>query len=412
MNFNKWTLALAAAGVVSLGSVVQAEEAQHPVNTAVSSTTLSGYVDTSAVWKFGTGNANLPGRSFDGADKQDGFNLNVVKLSLEKPLDEGQWSAGYKADLLFGPDAEQYQRAIGGGTPDQVGIQQAYVALRAPVGNGIDFKMGVFDTIVGYESFDSYKNPNWSRSYGYAIEPLQHTGVLASYQATDWLGLSAGVANTASSRINERGSRFLNAFNPVTNAPITGDVDESEKTYMGGITLTAPESMGFLKGATLYGAIINGLNGSAYATDNRLTQYYAGATIPTPLEGLSVGASYDYRANGMPSKTGSSYANAVAGYLSYQATEKLKLNNRFEYASGTKGTFFYDDSTDASIVTPRHNDEVIADTVTVDYSLWANVITRAEFRWDHYLDSNPGAFGGSNLDNNALSLALNVIYKF
>ncbi len=397
MNFNKWTLALAAAGVVSLGSVVQAEEAQHPVNTAVSSTTLSGYVDTSAVWKFGTGNASLPSRSFDGADKQDGFNLNVVKLSLEKPLDEGQWSAGYKADLLFGPDAQTYQQIIGGGAPDQVGIQQAYVALRAPVGNGIDFKMGVFDTIVGYESFDSYKNPNWSRSYGYAIEPLQHTGVLASYQATDWLGLSAGIANTVNSSINQRAFRTPEGW-----------ADESEKTYMGGVTLTAPESMGFLKGATLYGAIINGLNGPAYATDNRLTQYYAGATIPTPLEGLSVGAAYDYRANGMAGKVDSSYANAVAGYISYQATEKLKLNNRFEYASGTKGTFF-------TIADNRHNDEVVADTVTVDYSLWANVITRAEFRWDHYLDQNPGAFGGnatSDLDSNAFSLALNVIYKF
>jgi len=103
MKCNKWTLALAAAGVVSLGSVAQAEEAQHQVLTALSSTTLSGYVDTSAIWKFGTDNhgpgsgviPTIPGRTFDGtADKLDGFNLNVVKLTLEKPLDEGQWSAG------------------------------------------------------------------------------------------------------------------------------------------------------------------------------------------------------------------------------------------------------------------------------------------------------------------------------
>src|ERR1044071_3854504 len=106
MKCNKWTMVLAAAGVVSLGSVVQAEEAQHQVLTALSSTTLSGYVDTSAIWKFGTDNHNggtvIPGRVFDGtSDKLDGFNLHAVKLVLEKPLDEGQWSAGYKGALFF-----------------------------------------------------------------------------------------------------------------------------------------------------------------------------------------------------------------------------------------------------------------------------------------------------------------------
>ena len=407
MNFNKWTLALAAAGVVSLGSIAQAEEAQHAVATALSSTTLSGYVDTSAIWKFGTGNNQMPGRSFDGANKQDGFNLNVVKLTLEKPLDESQWAAGYKADLLAGPDANAYRGIIGASAED-FAIQQAYVSLRAPVGNGLDLKMGVFDTIVGYETFDSYKNPNYSRSYGYNIEPLQHTGVLASYQVAEWLGLQVGVANTISSPINGRAWR-VNGNGGWQKAA------ESEKTYMAGVTLTAPESMGFLKGATLYGAVINGLNGAASATTSDMTHFYTGVTLPMPVTGLSVGASFDYRSNGSVGRQGSSYANATALYLSYQATEKLKFNNRAEYASATKGTFFADDSFVAPANFQRHNDEVVADTFTVDYSLWANVVTRAEFRVDHFMDGGPGAYGGvgaSQLDKNALSLALNVIYKF
>src|SRR5436190_347301 len=147
MKFNKWTLALAAVGAVSLASVVQAEE-QHQVMTALSSTTISGYVESSAMWKPGTdsGTAFLPGRTFDGQDRVDGFNLHAVKLSLEKPLDEGQWSAGYKADLVFGPDANYYSTALNGGgvNTGDFAVKQAYVALRAPVGNGIDFKVGVF----------------------------------------------------------------------------------------------------------------------------------------------------------------------------------------------------------------------------------------------------------------------------
>jgi hypothetical protein len=106
MKFNRWTLALAAAGVLNLGSVAQAEEAaQNQVLTALTSTTLSGYVSTSAIWKFGTGNANLPGRSYDGPSKQDSFNLDVVKLSLEHPIDESMVS-GYKFELLFGRTRE------------------------------------------------------------------------------------------------------------------------------------------------------------------------------------------------------------------------------------------------------------------------------------------------------------------
>src|SRR5918993_5010262 len=111
MRYNKWTLALASAGVIGLGtSATKAEEpTQHALMTALSQTTISGYVDTSAIWAPASPNGVLWGRSFDGTpDKLDGFNLHAVKLRLEKPLDEGQWSAGYMADLVFGPDANYY----------------------------------------------------------------------------------------------------------------------------------------------------------------------------------------------------------------------------------------------------------------------------------------------------------------
>ena len=106
MKYNKWTVALAALGVVSLASAARAEEKASPVSTALASTTISGYVDTSAQWNFGTGNDNMPPYKFGGADKADGFNLNVIQLRIEKPLDEQDWAAGYRADMWFGPDAK------------------------------------------------------------------------------------------------------------------------------------------------------------------------------------------------------------------------------------------------------------------------------------------------------------------
>src|SRR5882672_6408166 len=48
MKFNKWTLGLAAVGVVSLASAARADEKMSQVQTALSNTTLSGYVDVAA----------------------------------------------------------------------------------------------------------------------------------------------------------------------------------------------------------------------------------------------------------------------------------------------------------------------------------------------------------------------------
>src|SRR3954462_3575783 len=87
MKLNPWTVALVGAGIVSLPSVTRADEKIVALQTAIASTTLSGYVDTSAQWNIGTGNANLPPYAFGGTSKADGFNLNVVKLQLEKPMD-------------------------------------------------------------------------------------------------------------------------------------------------------------------------------------------------------------------------------------------------------------------------------------------------------------------------------------
>src|SRR5262249_32745496 len=134
----------------------------------------------------------------------DGFNLDVVKVSIEKPLDEAQWAAGYKVDLLFGPDANTFATTSTGAATSDFGIKQAYVALRAPVGNGLDFKVGVYDTPIGYEVFDAGENPNYTRSWGYTIEPTTHTGVLGTYQFSESISASAGIANTFGPVINQR----------------------------------------------------------------------------------------------------------------------------------------------------------------------------------------------------------------
>ena len=378
MQSNRWTLALYTLGLISLAALTRAEE-QTSLLTALSATTISGYVDTSAIWLFDTGNS-LVGRSFDGPDKQDGFNLNVVKLQLEKPLDDSGWAAGYTVGLLFGPDANTLASASSGEASSDFAVKNACVTLRAPVGNGLTFKAGVWDTLVGYEVLEAGNNPNYSRSFGYYIEPIIHTGLLASYPVANWLSLSAGVA--------DRGD--ANSIN--SRAGI-----ESLKTYLGSFTLTAPESYGVLRGATLTGGIVD--SGVAGAKD--WVNLYLGATLPTPVKGLGLGVAYDYRANAL---FDGSYENALAAYLNWQATGKLKVNGRVDYATGSRSAYGVPE--DAN----HPNVRLLGLTATLDYSLWANVISRAEIRWDHSLTGQGFLVDGTR--ENACSLALNVIYKF
>jgi hypothetical protein len=416
MKFNKWTVGLAAIGVVSLASAARADEKMSPVQTALSNTTLSGYVDVSAQWNFGQQNGlygvvgNTPGYAYGGINKADGFNLNAVDIALDKPMDEGSWAAGYHVELMAGPDNPTKLNVgtvagINSGpivsqvSSPLVGLRQAYITLRTPVGNGIDWKLGVFDTIIGYESTSSPLNPNYTRSFGYSLEPTTHTGVLASYKVGDSLTLTAGVAD---------GSNIGTLVQPVNGRAAL----ETQKAYMGAIALTAPDSWGALKGATLNLGVINsvdsnvvgGLTGGLVNTFGT-TSLYAGLMIPTPNSKLKFGSSFDYVElhNKTAANPGCDSTWNVAVYGNLQATDKLSFNARAEYL----------DDSSAKLIYGTQAEEV---TFTTQYNLWANVLSRVELRWDHVehgksFDQTAATVFTPN-KSNAFMLAFNVIYQF
>jgi hypothetical protein len=404
MKFNQWTLGLAALGLVSLTSAARADEKPSAVMTALSATTLSGYVDTSAQWNIGDGVTHTPNYGFGGAAKADGFNLNVVDLNLEKDADAADgWGAGYRVELWLGPDASTLATSSTGFSTD-FAVKNAYVDLKAPVGNGIDFKIGTFDTPIGYEVADSPNNPNFTRSWGFTIEPTTHTGVLSSYTINDMVSVSAGVADTFGPIINQR------AVDPSLTTR------ESYKTYMASATFTASTNWGWIGGSTLSGVIINGFNGGSPAVGGAQadqTSFYIGASMNTPWTALKVGAAYDYadvRSQGLtkpfpgsPTIGAAGYANAGSLYTTWQATEKMSVNGRAEYASFANPTFGIPS-------------KIMALTGTVSYDLWKNVLTRAEIRWDHALDGSH-AFGGTSTtgtgtQRDSFEMIANVVYKF
>ena len=400
MKFNKWTVGLAAVGVVSLASAARADEKMSALQTALSNTTFSGYVDTAATWRPGTdqtpaGGPNLPGYSFA---KNDGFSLNAVDIAIDKPEDDSPWAAGYHVEWMVGPDAVVTTPA-GANT----GIRQAYLTLRTPVGNGLDWKVGVWDTIVGYESNSDPLNPNYTRSYGYTMEPTTHTGVLATYKINDMLTVQAGMADGSNVAGGPGG---LNGVSTI----------ESQKAYMGDIQFTAPDSAGWAKGATMTVAIINS-DGTGAANPGS-TSLYAGMTLPTPVSILKIGSCFDYLDIHNGHILGNSSDDSVwniAFYGSVQATDKLSFNLRAEYLS-TADLSIADANAILGGVAGVYGKNTAEElTATVQYNLWANVISRAEIRWDHTehnngVGANPAA--GVPFRNNDFLLALNLIYQF
>jgi len=404
--------------VVSLASAARADETKmEHVQTALSNTTLSGYVDTSAMWNTGSQNGasgtptattgGLPPYT-PGGTHGDGFNLNAVDLALDKPMDESPWASGYHVEMMFGQDAIQANAQASN-------IRSAYVAVRTPIGNtAIDWKMGVWDTPLGYESSSAPLNPNFTRSYGYFLEPTSATGILATFKANDVLSLSAGVANASTGNAQ-------NGYSTATPPAGGGTAYESQKAYIGLVTLTAPDTWGWMKGATLTGGIINADVASAPNGGGR-TWLYVGSVIPTPVEGLKFGVAFDYvdyhNANTTPPGPGFNPANdniyAVAGYLNYQCNDKLSFGVRGEVLNGDGAGFSTSPIGQFGSNQYAINGHTVTElTATVTYKLWENVLSRVEARWDRAgAKAWDNANGSGPTHQNEFLLAADLCYQF
>ena len=352
MNVNKWTVGLAAAGLVSLASVAQAQEAKETVKTLVASTTVSGYVSASYTWIPGVTQAATTLAHSD--SRNDRIALDVVSLTFASAKGDGEWAAGYKVQAWLGPDASTLTTSSDG----DVQIKNAYIDLRAPIGSGLGIKVGVFDLPFGMEGGDRTGNAHYSHSLGYGLEPTQLTGVQLDYKVSDAVSVTAGVANSSSPLINSSGAN--------------GD----RNTYFGAITFKAPDSLGMLKGTEVTAGIINGeASGSAV----NLSNYYVGIALPTFVTNLKVGVALDFKQN-----NGGNNDDQITGiYAAYKVSDKLTANLRAEFGE----------------ITAVDRESY---TATLRYALWANVLSQLEYR----LDTKSGANSTAN------AVIANLIYSF
>lgn len=353
------------------------------VETAKAGVVLSGYVDVGYIYNFnGTEGGTRRGPN-DSTAKGD-FNVNAVKLTLEKPLtDANELQAGFRVDLMMGEDISTNggNGAVSGPefSSDSLLVEQAYVAIRAPYGNGIDIKAGKFVTWLGYEVIERPANLNitYGNLFFNAI-PLYHTGVSAEYAFNDTI--DGGVAIT-------------NGFNNDSTGAVAGN---SEDGYgvMAKLNITNEGGNANIYNAIYYGFGSGGLgvgsdrdifvwdtwgNWAPVAFDDKLLLGY----------NVDIGVQEDY------------FYWGAALYAKYQFTDVFSLAGRADYLSS--------DSESGAFNTPAGNGSGNTDTwsytLTAGFDLLENLLVRAEYRVD--ID-NDFAIGSDALH----TVALQAVYTF
>ena len=129
---------------------------------------------------------------------------------------------------------------------------------------------------------------------------------------------------------------------------------------------------------------------------------YIGATISTPIEGVAIGVAYDDRV--WENSGGHTESDSVGVYATYSLSEDASISARYD--NGTVQFLSFEDSFDNL-------------ALTLDYSIWDNVLTRFELGWE----SGVGAFGTQAVSQfrdvydgapagSSSYFALNAFYRF
>lgn len=116
------------------------------------------------------------------------FFLDGVELDLAKSFGE---NVRLRADLDFA------RTASSGFLYPAFVLEQAYATANIPLGNGIEFLLGRFNTPIGFEAADASENDTISKSViGTGLRPTNNTGVKIYYAFSDLVDLHFYVVNT------------------------------------------------------------------------------------------------------------------------------------------------------------------------------------------------------------------------
>jgi hypothetical protein len=321
------------------------------------------------------------------------FSFDAAKLDISKAA-ANPGEAGFALEMLYGQNGDILRRAADPGntfsgfgnatSDDGVFIQEAYGAYNL---NGITFKLGKFETLMGYEVLDSYKNPNVTHGllFTWAI-PLYHEGLLATGSFAEGFSWSAGIVNGFNNVIENNDAKAFIGQLAATSGPISGSLNVFWGAEASDNTASvSPNGPGSMDPYKIFDAVLN-----FAATDT-----------------ISLWANADYGLQKDQAVVGQAN-NKDADYWGLALGGKIKLTDKLGFA--LRGEYLRDDDAlrlgsfmPAGLPSDNARVKLYSLTGTVSYMLAKDLMMRGEVRWDHADDDLNAPTGAIFPDSAAAS---------
>jgi Putative beta-barrel porin-2, OmpL-like. bbp2 len=349
---------------------------------------IAGYLDTGYTWSSNHPHhpANISGRYFD--KDYNKIEFNDFHIAIDKP--EKDWGVGFHLSGDFGRTGELLREATLWGKTlhkePSAELREAFMTTTIPIGEGLQFKGGLFVTPLGTEIIPAPGNYNdeISRSFAFNLGiPLRHLGGLFTYPFAKILSASAGV---------------------VTGWDDPHD-NNSAPSFLGGVNFTPVDAFG------LASNIIVGPE-QFHNTGRKRVTWSNVATIK-PVDPLTLYLEYTLgHENRAPTPVGNRNAwwHAFAGVASYNWTDRFNTALRGEVFLDGQAARLFASGLFAPVNTVR-NATLGEITLAGTYKFTKMLLGRAELRQDW---ANHPVFkvGTSNADSNQTTLAMQLIYTY
>jgi hypothetical protein len=355
------------------GILPDGDKVSNPLLTRIAGTKIEGFVTGSYFYDTST----PPGQTSPGYlwnRKSGNFSLNKVKLTLASPAVERSgdtWGAGYRVSLVFGQDAPIVNS--GSGITGFNSVREGYVELNAPVGTGLNIKVGELISLLNYESGDGgAANDNFSQGYQWFYTGNgPAAGAQLGYTFTDW----------------------LDAKVRVQNGLYAGPVDNNQgKTVMA--------SIGLKPSATTWVNLVGSTGREAGpSSDINVASLLGGWAV---TDKFHLGTELDYF--WFETKNGTAPVWSTGAFASYSFTSVFGVALRGEFVSDARGV---DASGDPLGFPVNTGNDLTSFAFTINIKPVPNVKIQPEVRFDH--SSLPGAFG-KHADRVILGLGVSYLF--
>ena len=321
--------------------------------------TIHGFIDGYYAWNGNSPASHdsfFPGAGSSGK-RADEFNLNLAALEIVRdaaPLGfHLSLVAGNGADVIHAAESEGFRH-----------IYQASIIYK--VNDKLTIEGGIFPSHIGFESFYSKDDWNYTRSWPGELSPFYQTGVHASYQFSDhWSGEL----------------HVLNGWQII-------DDNNDAKAIGGKIAYTNDRLT----------TSLNTFDGPELPHDNSHWRHFGDLIVSykgTPK--LSVAGSADRGHQELP-------GDATANWLGIAGFGRYAFDDR--HAVAVRGSLFHDPDNAISGAAQKLTEE----TLTYEFHPVANLIVKIEGRHDH---STATVFARRNgLTNNQTIVVVGAVATF